>query len=41
MKLLHLDSSALGTQSASRELSAAIVARHLAANPRPSGPSAV
>ena len=33
MKLLHLDSSALGTQSASRELSAAIVARHLAANP--------
>ena len=33
MKLLHLDSSALGTQSASRELSAAIVARQLAANP--------
>jgi FMN-dependent NADH-azoreductase len=33
MKLLHIDSSALGTQSASRELSAAIVARHHAANP--------
>ena len=27
MKLLHLDASALGTQSVTRELSAAIVAR--------------
>jgi FMN-dependent NADH-azoreductase len=33
MKLLHIDSSALGVQSASRELSAAIVARQRAADP--------
>lgn len=33
MKLLHLDSSILGQNSASRELSAAIVARHRAADP--------
>ncbi|MGQ0800131.1 MAG: FMN-dependent NADH-azoreductase [Pseudomarimonas sp.] len=33
MNLLHIDSSALGAASASRELSAAIVARWLAARP--------
>ena len=33
MKLLHIDSSILGQNSASRELSAAIVARRLAADP--------
>lgn len=34
MKLLHLDSSALGAQSASRELTAAIVAAWQAVHPR-------
>ena len=34
MKLLHLDSSVLGTQSASRELTAAIVAAWQAVHPR-------
>ena len=34
MKLLHIDSSILGGNSASRELSAAIVARWQAANPK-------
>jgi FMN-dependent NADH-azoreductase len=35
MKLLHIDSSALGAQSVSRELSAAIVARFTASAERP------